>query len=441
MIRDILYLIEDARNIRTSFIENEFEKVDLILTSPPYFDVKNYENAERQIGHKQSYDEYLNDIALVLQDCYSISKNHTTLWLVMDTIRRKGITCPLPFDIHKKLTDLKNGNTWILRDVIIWNKYKNLPWHAKGRFKNQFEYILFFSKTNDYKYYLDRVREIADYKNWWLTYPERYNSNGKPPSNVWEFTIPIRGWGNGRQNHFCPFPFPLIERILSISSDKNDVIFDPFAGSGSVIAMAQQMNRRAIGFDINRKYKDQFEKEVIIGAMHYWEKRKKELDKIKDKIRLFKEANRQLRKIKAGIKLKELFQDQILAKDVIFIVVDKDSEAKEIDFIIFSRKNEPIINLSNCVDPINKLERKYKVKISIKKKNIEELLNSNYKKYKYFGYLSDKIYSYEKEFSIEQIILNGGKHNILFSNIKIKIDRKNISFGTINNLEPKFENI
>ena len=429
MTKDILYVIEDSRNIKASFLKNKFEKVDLILTSPPYFDVKNYEDAERQIGYKQSYDEYLNDIALVLQNCYNISKDNTTLWLIMDTINRKGITYPLPFDIHKKLIDLKRGNTWILRDVIIWNKYKNLPWHAKGRFKNQFEYILFFSKTDDYKYYLDRVREIADYKNWWLTYPERYNSNGKPPSNVWEFTIPIRGWGNGRQNHFCPFPFPLIERILSISSDENDVIFDPFAGSGSVIAMAQQMNRRAIGFDINQKYKDQFEREVLNGAKYYWEKRKKELNEIKGSIRLFKETNQQLRKIKAGIKLKELFQDQILGNDVIFIVVDKDSEAKEIDYIIFSKENEPISNLSACKNTINKLESQYKVKVSIKKKNVEELLNSNYNKYKFFGYLSDKIYSYEKEFSIEQIVLNSGKQDILFSNIKVKIDRKNISFG------------
>jgi len=427
MTEDILYLIEDSRNILASFLKNKFEKVDLILTSPPYFDVKNYENAERQIGYKQSYDEYLNDIALVLQDCYSISKNHTTLWLVMDTINRKGITYPLPFDIHKKLLDFKKGNTWILRDVIIWNKYKNLPWHAKGRFKNQFEYILFFFFFFDYKYYLDRVREVADYKKWWLTYPERYNSNGKPPSNVWEFTIPIRGWGNGRQNHFCPFPFPLIERILSISSDENDVVFDPFAGSGSVIALAQQMKRKAIGFDINQKYKEQFKEEVLIGSKYYWEKRKKELNAIKSKISLFKKTNQQLRKIKAGIKLKELFQDQIPGDDIDFIVIDRGKKAKEIDFIVFSKKKDTFINLSACKNIVDKLESKYKVKISIKKKNVEELLNSNYKKYKFFGYLSDKIYSYEKEFSIEQIVFYNMRQDILFSNIKVKIDRKNIS--------------
>ena len=437
MTKDILYLIEDSRNIGAAFLKNKFEKVDLILTSPPYFDIKNYENAERQIGYKQSYDEYLNDIALVLQNCYSISKDHATLWLVMDTINRKGITCPLPFDIHKKLLDLNNNNTWILRDVIIWNKYKNLPWHAKGRFKNQFEYILFFSKTDDYKYYLDRVREIADYKKWWLTYPERYNPNGKPPSNVWEFTIPIRGWGNGYQNHFCPFPFPLIERILLVSSDENDVIFDPFAGSGSVMAMAQQMNRKAIGFDINQKYKDQFEKEVLNGAKYYWKKRKKELNEIKDKIILFKETNQQLRKIKAGIKLKELFQDQIVENDITFIAMDKDNETKEIDFIIFSKEKEPFINLSAYGDSINELERKYKVKINIKEKSTEELLNSDYKENKFFGYLSNKIYNYEKEFSIEQIIFNSGRQDILFTNIEVKIDKNNTSLGKLDILKPQ----
>lgn len=351
------------------------------------------------------------------------------MWLVMDTIKREGVTCPLPFDINKKLIDLNNGNTWILRDVIIWNKYKNLPWHAKGRFKNQFEYILFFSKTANYKYYLDKVREITDYKNWWLTYPERYNSKGKPPSNLWEFTIPIRGWGNGYQKHLCPFPFPLIERILSISSDENDIIFDPFAGSGSVIAMAQRMNRRAIGFDVNQKYKDQFEKEVLIGADYYWEKRKKELDRLKDNFKFFKETNYKLRKIKVGIKLKELFQDQIPQADINFIVLEKDNKIEEIDFIIFSKENKPLINLSVYGDSINKLERKYKVKIKIKEKKSMELLDTNYNGNKFFGYLNNKTYNYEKEFSIEQIIFNDTRQNILFTNIEVKIDKKNIPFG------------
>ena len=428
MIKDILYLIEDSRNITKVFLENKFEKVDLILTSPPYFDVKNYENAELQIGYKQSYDDYLNDIALILQNCYSISKDHATLWLVMDTIKREGVTCPLPFDINKKLIDLNNDNTWILRDVIIWNKYKNLPWHAKGRFKNQFEYILFFSKTANYKYYLDKVREITDYKNWWLTYPERYNSKGKPPSNLWEFTIPIRGWGNGYQKHLCPFPFPLIERILSISSDENDIIFDPFAGSGSVIAMAQRMNRRAIGFDINQKYKDQFEKEVLIGADYYWEKRKKELDRLKGNFKFFKETNYKLRKIKVGIKLKELFQDQIPQADINFIALEKDNKIEEIDFIIFSKESKPLINLSVCRDSISKLEREYKVKINIKKERAEELLDLNCNKNKFFGYLNNRIYNYEREFSIEQIIFDNVKQDILFTNIEAKIDKKNIPF-------------
>ncbi len=203
--------------------------------------------------------------------------------------------------------------------------------------------------------------------------------------------------------------------------------------------MAQQMNRRAIGFDINQKYKDQFEKEVLNGAKYYWEKRKKELNEIKGRIILFKETNQQLRKIKAGIKLKELFQDQIPGDDIAFIVIDRGKKAKEIDFIVFSKKKDTFINLSACKNTVNKLESKYKVKISIKKKNVEEVLNSNYKKYKFFGYLSNKIYRYEKEFSIEQIIFSSGRQDILFSTIKVKIDRKNISFGVLNTLEPNFK--
>ena len=145
------------------------------------------------------------------------------------------------------------------------------------------------------------------------------------------------------------------------------------------------------------------------------------MKKIKSKIRIFKETNQRLRKIKTGIKLKELFQDQNLENDVIFIVIDKDSKAKEIDFIIFSKENEPIISLSDYEDSITELKRTYKVKINIKKMNRVELLNSNYRKDKFFGYLSDKIYIYEKEFSIEQIVLNSGRQDFLFSNIKIDV--------------------
>jgi len=83
------------------------------------------------------------------------------------------------------------------------------------------------------------------------------------------------------------------------------------------------------------------------------------------------------------------------------------------------------------------LERKYKVKINIKEKSTEELLNSDYKENKFFGYLSNKIYNYEKEFSIEQIIFNSGRQDILFTNIEVKIDKNNTSLGKLDILKPQ----
>jgi hypothetical protein len=145
-----------------------------------------------------------------------------------------------------------------------------------------------------------------------------------------------------------------------------------------------------------------------------------------------------LRKIKIGVKLKELFQDQIPQADINFIVLEKNNKIEEIDFIIFSKENTPLINLSVYGDSINKLEKKYKIKINIKEKKSTELLNTNYNGNKFFGYLSNKTYNYEKEFSIEQIISNNTRQDILFANIEVKIDKKNIPFGEYVSKEPLY---
>jgi len=109
------------------------------LTSPPYYDIKNYENSECQIGYKQNYESYLSDIVNVFQQYYNVANDKATFWVVIDTMRKNGVTKLLPFDITNKLIEFHKNNTWILRDIIIWNKLKNLPWHSKGKLKNQFE--------------------------------------------------------------------------------------------------------------------------------------------------------------------------------------------------------------------------------------------------------------------------------------------------------------
>lgn len=291
------YIIGNSKNINKIFKQKKLGKPQLIISSPPYFNILNYENNKDQIGFGQSYFEYLSDVSHVFQDCYKLSENNATFWLIIDTLKKDGEIKTLPFDINNRLQK-RFKKTWKLKEIIIWDKEKNLPWNGKGNFKNQFEYILFFTKNDKFKFHIDRVREINDLKKWWKTYPERYNPDGKAPSNVWNYITPIRGWGDSKQNHLCPFPFSLVEKIISIASDKGDLVLDPFAGSGSVLCISCMMERNSVGIDVNKEYKTLFKEEVLLGAKVYWDKREKELKKNKNAIEEFKLTNEKLRKLK-----------------------------------------------------------------------------------------------------------------------------------------------
>ncbi|MCK4476880.1 MAG: site-specific DNA-methyltransferase [Methanophagales archaeon] len=421
------YIIGDSRNVEGIFRKKKIENPDLIITSPPYFDVKNYENNKGQIGFGQDYDAYLNDIINIFQKSYDLSSSHATFWMIMDTIRKDGVTIPLPFDINRELSN-QFSSTWRLKDVIIWNKTKNIPWNAKGRFKNHFEYIFFYIKDERFKFNIDRIREISDLKKWWLTYPERYNPKGKAPSNLWEFITPIRGWGNGYLNHFCPFPFPLVERIISISTDENDLVFDPFAGSGSAIAMAYVMNRNSVGIDINEKYKQQFEKEVLIGAQKYWEIRNKELKLINEKIGQFKSTNEKLRKNKLGSTAVQWVKSSLINdSNFIFLIIEKDKNQNEIDCIIVADGKNIDISSLNKKKEINDLMRMFRIKIHwkiIKQQDLLRLLsNINFYKYNF-----REFHQYISAMTIEEIILEPDKIEYFFSNINLNIPKINDIF-------------
>lgn len=382
----ITYIVGNAKNIKGIFSRKRIPAPNLIISSPPYFDLLNYGGNIRQIGYGQiDYKEYLNDVANVFQDCFDISKKNASFWLIIDTFKKDGEVITLPFDIHKTLKDTYK-KTWKLKEIIIWDKEKNLPWNAKGKFKNQFEYILFFTKGPNYKFNIDRVREINDLKKWWKSFPERYNPDGKAPSNLWHYTTPIQGWGNNKQNHFCPFPFPLAEKIISISTDKGDVICDPFAGSGSALAIGYEMGRNAIGIDINKRYKLRFEKEVLIRAKQYWKARKVELKTNISEIENFSKTNQKLRKLKAGSSIchyineknKQLFSHLII-----------NGRGNKFELCVVENGVIPDVEIDD--EMLNKLVRQAKVDPIIAVINQKEL-KKKIQSRKIFKYAYSKIY-------------------------------------------------
>lgn len=411
------YIIGNSKQIEDIFKEYRILNPNLIISSPPYFDVLNYEDNDDQIGFGQkTYKDYLEDIVTVFQKCYDLSHPDATFWLIIDTFRKKGKTITLPFDINSEFQRRFGDKTWNLKEVIIWNKEKNLPWNSKGKLKNQFEYILFYTKNDNYRFILDQVREINDLKKWWKKYPERYNPDGKAPSNIWEFAIPLRGWGNGKQKHLCPFPFPLIEKILSISSKEYDLIFDPFAGSGSVLALAKQMNRNSIGIDINKKYKKLFDEEVQLGAKEYWANKVKELGKMQVTFSDFKKANERLRKLKSINCVTKYFNELNCFK-YIYIAIDT-KKNNRIKLYIFIKRKFPVITITD--EKITNLLRQTKIGIDIEVLSLG-LLPEKLKNVRLYKYQYDKFFSYLSTTKIENIMKADDPQNYLYSDIQIKI--------------------
>lgn len=238
---------KDARNICDIF---DGEIIDVTITSPPYFDMKDYGN-KKQIGYGQSYETYLSELKGVFSQIYDRTKSKGTLWVIIDTLNKNGQVIPLPFDFSAKIQECG----WKFKEIIIWEKDKTVPWTHKGQMRNSFEYILLFSKTDDFNFFIDKIRNYESLKQWWVKYPERYNPKGKTPEAIWHFPIPTQGsWGDGYIRHFCPLPEELIARIITLATEENDVVFDPFSGSGAVLAKAHSMNRRYLGTELNIEY-------------------------------------------------------------------------------------------------------------------------------------------------------------------------------------------
>lgn len=259
----------DARKIAET-IPNDV-KIQTTITSPPYFDMKDY-GCKNQVGFGQTYDQYLHDLQDIFRQVLSVTKGNGTLWIIIDTFKRNNQVIPLPFDLSNKLNEIG----WYLQEIIIWKKDKTVPWSTNGFMQRKFEYILFFSKTPDYKYNKDKVRifDTQLLKKWWVKYPERYNPKGKALDEIWEFPIPVQGsWGDKYIRHFCPLPKEMVATMIEISSQENDIVLDPFAGTGTVLSQSAYMHRNYLGFELNPSYIDKFnsylQETLETGKMEY----------------------------------------------------------------------------------------------------------------------------------------------------------------------------
>lgn len=226
------------------------------ITSPPYATLVDY-GSDNQIGFGQSYEDYLASCKSIFQEVYRWTLDTGCMWVVADSLLDRGKAgspsrlVPLPFELAAQAESVG----WTLREVVIWRKDRTRPWSNHGKLRNGFEYVLFFVKSNSFKFNVDRLRDTGSLKSWWVKYPERHNPWGMSPDNVWEIPIPVQGsWDNSAFRHACPFPPELVRRMIVLSSDEGDVVFDPFAGSGAVVTGAYQEGRLGLGIELSKKY-------------------------------------------------------------------------------------------------------------------------------------------------------------------------------------------
>jgi len=383
----------DARNIDKVIHE---AIVDVTITSPPYFDLKDYGHQD-QIGYGQKYDEYLDDLSVVFSKVYEVTKDSGSLWVVIDSFKKNGDLIPLPFDFAAKLKTVG----WKLQDVIIWRKDKTVPWVSGGVTRGIFEYVLHFSKSNTYKYYKDRVRDYKDLKKWWVKYPERYHPKGKSLDEVWEFPIPIQGsWGDGYIRHFCPLPESLVGRILQLTTDAGDVVLDPFSGSGTVPAIAQFSNRKHIGFELNSDYIKMFRayvesnsasKQLEFASPIHKLRETEEFENLILNLRALKLARVIKKELKlSGVTIKSIFVNHISS------VVDTSPQAKfaKASYVLLIEKDKLDVSVQELISN-SKAISKFRLDVEVACVSSPEAFKTSLPTQELYTYLEQSTHKYK----------------------------------------------
>ena len=283
----------DSRNL-DRLLPPEVPKASTVVTSPPYLDTNDY-GVPNQIGFGQAQSEYLNDLRAVFQHCWNLSTENATMWIVVGAVRRKGRLVQLP----EKVTNLASEIGWIPREQVTWSKGKSLPWARAGEFRDVTEQAILLSKSQDFLFDLTDLYSPDPSTPWWVKYPERYSPNGRRPTNLWQIPIPTQGSWKPGPGHLCPFPNELTFRMISLTSRPGDIVLDPFAGVGTVPAMADAMNRVGAGVDIAPSYVAAFE-ETLYRAHEWTFKRRLELEESRSRHDVFRQTIVELRLLKFG---------------------------------------------------------------------------------------------------------------------------------------------
>ena len=206
------------------------ESVNLIIADPPYNLGKDYGNNHDLKG----FDEYILFTKEWLMEAKRVLKPNGTIYVFMGVRFISYLYGVMDRELQLFF------NSW-----IVWHYTQGLG-KTKG-FSPRHDDILVFNKGKEFVFNLDDIRVPQKF------YRERNNMRGANPGDVWQFSH-VHYSNPNRQNHPTQKPEGVIERIVLASSNENDLILDPFSGSGTTLRVCQQLNRKVIGFELNPEY-------------------------------------------------------------------------------------------------------------------------------------------------------------------------------------------
>ena len=287
----------DCRDSMRQWVK-EGVKAQICVTSPPYYGLRDYGH-EGQIGLEETPEEYIKAMVEVFRCVWDVLEDDGTLWLnigdsyaggskagekrpgsgradgVVDDRgqrNRNGVGlvdgCK-PKDligIPWMLAFALRADGWYLRQDIIWHKPNPMPESVRDRCTKAHEYIFLLSKSDRYFFDSEAIKEpavSAGGGNFSKKYAENQPSHGamrlERPStdgmrnkrDVW--SVPVKSYKGA---HFATFPPALIEPCILAGSRPNDIVLDPFMGSGTTAAVAAKHGRRYIGCELNEEYGD-----------------------------------------------------------------------------------------------------------------------------------------------------------------------------------------
>lgn len=254
----------------TNMREISDNSIDLIITSPPYFNIKDYSKDGYQtekhsaslsddLGACDSFDKYIEGLLKVWKECERVLRPNGKLCIntpLMPMVKRNYSTHYNRdiYDIQSSVQEsILKGTHLYLLDLYIWNRtnsskrlmFGSYPYPRNFYAQNTVEFITVYVKDGKPKYTAKEIKERSKItQDEWVTFTKQ----------IWDIPIPNKG-DLAFGKHPAIMPEEISRRCIKLFSCVDDIVLDPFAGSGTTLRVAKQLGRNYIGYELYENYK------------------------------------------------------------------------------------------------------------------------------------------------------------------------------------------